>query len=144
MRPLMAVLTRDVILDEIDAGRVVVDPFERDQVGVSSIDLTLGNEIRVIEPSGRAIEISEDTDYRDHTRVAALDDPYLLPPGVTIHGITNPNRIAERQAFALAERQPERPPHAVAHGAAHRVVHAGRGGRGPLEAQPRSAHWPSL
>ncbi len=88
MRPLMAVLTRDVILDEIDAGRVVVDPFERDQVGVASIDLTLGNEIRVIEPSGRAIEISEDTDYRDHTRVAALDDPYLLPPGVTIHGIT--------------------------------------------------------
>jgi dCTP deaminase len=84
----MAVLTHDVILEEIDAGRVVVEPFARDQVGVASIDLTLGHEIRIIEPSGRAIEIREDTDYRDHTRVASLDEPYLLAPGVTIHGIT--------------------------------------------------------
>jgi len=84
----MAVLTRDVILEEIDTGRLVITPFERDQVGVASIDLTLGNEIRVIEPRGRAIEIREETDYREYTRVSDLDDPYLLSPGVTIHGIT--------------------------------------------------------
>jgi dCTP deaminase len=84
----MAVLTRDVILAEIDAGRVKIDPFARDQVGVASIDLTLGEEIRVIEPSGGAIEIREETDYRHHTRVSTLSEPYLLPPGVTIHGIT--------------------------------------------------------
>jgi dCTP deaminase len=88
MARLMAVLTRDVILHEIDTGRLVITPFESDQVGVASIDLTLGSEIRVIEPSGRAIEIREQTDYREHTRVAALDEPYLLVPGVTIHGIT--------------------------------------------------------
>jgi len=84
----MAVLTRDVILSEIEAGRVKIDPLARDQVGVASIDLTLSHEIRVIEPSGHAIEIREETDYRDHTRVASLDEPYLLAPGVTIHGIT--------------------------------------------------------
>ncbi|MBW2382855.1 MAG: dCTP deaminase [Deltaproteobacteria bacterium] len=84
----MAVLTREVILQEIDADRLVITPFERDQVGVASIDLTLGDEIRVIQPSRRAIEIREETDYRDHTRVSSLNDPYLLRPGVTIHGIT--------------------------------------------------------
>lgn len=88
MRAPMAVLTRDVILAEIEAGRVRIDPFSPDQVGVASVDLTLGDEIRVIEPSGAAIEIREQTDYRDHTRVAPLRDPYLLLPGVTIHGIT--------------------------------------------------------
>ena len=88
MRARMGVLTRDVILAELDAGRVVIEPFERNQVGVASIDLTLGHEIRIIEQSGRPIEIREDTDYRDYTRVSSLDEPFLLVPGVTIHGIT--------------------------------------------------------
>ena len=80
----MAVLTHDVILREIDERRLVITPFERDQVGVTSIDLTLAEEIRLIEPDGAPIEICEQTDYR----VANLDEPFLLEPGVTIHGIT--------------------------------------------------------
>ena len=84
----MAVLTRDVILHEIDSGRLRITPFERGQVGVASIDLTLGDEIRVILPGDEPIEIREETDYRDHTRVERLDAPFVLDPGVTIHGIT--------------------------------------------------------
>jgi len=84
----MSVLTRDAILAEIFDRRVVIDPFDRDQVGVASIDLTLGDEIRLIEPTSQPIEIREETDYRDHTRVCSLADPYRLDPGVTIHGIT--------------------------------------------------------
>jgi dCTP deaminase len=84
----MAVLTREVILREIDSGRVGLEPFERDQVGAASIDLTLGDEIRVIELGGSPIEVLADTDFRNHTRVCTLDEPYVLDPGVTIHGIT--------------------------------------------------------
>jgi len=84
----MAVLTREVIRREIAEGRVVIEPFDPDQVGVASIDLTLGNDIRLIEPAEAPIEIREETDYRDHTRVANLDEPFRLEPGVTIHGIT--------------------------------------------------------
>ena len=84
----MSVLTRDVILQEIDAGHVLITPFERDQVGAASIDLTLSTEIRLIEPNDAIIEISEESDYRSHTRVSTLDEPYRLEPGVTIHGIT--------------------------------------------------------
>ncbi len=84
----MAILTRDVILREIDEGRLKIDPLERDQVGPASIDLTLGDEIRVIEAGEDAIDIAEDTDYRDFTRRSRLTEPFQLDPGVTIHGIT--------------------------------------------------------
>lgn len=84
----MSVLTRDRILKEIDEGRVRIDPFDRSQVGVASIDLTLGHEIRTIENGPVPIRVEDDVDYRDHTRVLALDRPFRLDPGVTIHGIT--------------------------------------------------------
>ena len=84
----MGVLTREVILEELAAERLVIEPLVDDQVGVASIDLTLGEEIRVMEPGSGPIEVIESTDFRDHTRVQRLDEPFLLEPGVTIHGIT--------------------------------------------------------
>lgn len=84
----MSVLTRDVILREIAAGRLKITPLDESQVGVASIDLTLGDEIRQISPAPGAIDIVEDTDYREHTEVVSLKTPYVLHPGETIHGIT--------------------------------------------------------
>ena len=84
----MSVLTHDVILRELDSGRVRIDPFDVSQVGVASIDLTLGAEIREIVSDETAIRVEDATDYRDHTRVLGLDEPYRLEPGSTIHGIT--------------------------------------------------------
>ena len=84
----MAVLTRDVILRELASGRLRIDPLEPEQVGPASIDLTLGDEIRVIEPGAGAIPIRDDADFRDHTRALRLERPYVLAPGGTIHGIT--------------------------------------------------------
>jgi dCTP deaminase len=88
MRPAMTVLTRDAIFREIDEGRIGIDPFDRSQVGVASIDLTLGRSIREILSDSTPIRVEDDTDYRDHTRVADLSEPFRLEPGVTIHGIT--------------------------------------------------------
>jgi len=84
----MAVLTRDAILAEIDAGRVVVTPFAPEQVGAASIDLTLDRQIRVIETGPEPIELRDEVDYRDYTRLVELERPYVLEPGRTIHGIT--------------------------------------------------------
>ncbi len=84
----MSVLTRDVLLAEIAARRIVIEPFDPSQVGPASIDLTLGDEIRVIERGPEPIPIREDVDYRDYTRVASLAKPYVLAAGATIHGIT--------------------------------------------------------
>ncbi len=82
------VLTRDVILREIAAGRVVIDPFDPALVGPASIDLHLGDEIRVMLPGADEVAVTEDADYRAITRVEPLDDPYVLRPGETIHAIT--------------------------------------------------------
>src|SRR5207237_973594 len=42
------ILTRDVILREIASGRLAIDPLDRAQIGPGSIDLHLGDEIRVM------------------------------------------------------------------------------------------------
>jgi dCTP deaminase len=82
------ILTRDVILREIAAGRLVIEPFDPVQVGPASIDLHLGDEIRVMAGGPDVIPVTEDADYRTITRVEPLDDPYVLKPGETIHAIT--------------------------------------------------------
>ena len=88
MRGPMTVLTRDAILAEIEAGRLVIEPFAADQLGAASVDLTLGDEIRVIEGSAGPIDLVADSDYREHTRKQSLSTPFVLEPGSTIHGIT--------------------------------------------------------
>ena len=88
IRAPMAVLTRAPLLAEIAAGRIRLEPYDEDQVGPASIDLTLGDTIRVIESPERPIPIRDDVDYRDFTAVRTLAEPFVLDPGVTIHGIT--------------------------------------------------------
>lgn len=88
MRAPMAVLTHDAIWRELTHGDLRIDPLEPDQVGPASVDLTLGDEIRVIEPGSRPIDVTEETDYLDVTRVHRLDEPFVLATGATIHGIT--------------------------------------------------------
>ena len=82
------ILTHDVILAEIAAGRIQIDPFTPDQVGPASIDLHLGDEIRVMEGGPPVIELDDAADFRSVTQVRPLDGPYVLQPGETIHGIT--------------------------------------------------------
>lgn len=84
----MAVLTRDAIRAELASGKLVIDPISEDQIGPASIDLTLGDEIRVIESDGAPIDIRDEIDYRRFTRVKNLREPYVLESGATIHGIT--------------------------------------------------------
>src|SRR5881397_3963311 len=71
-RPPM-ILTRDVILAEIAKGRLAIEPLAPEQVGPASIDLHLGDEIRVFDDGTDAIEVTEDADYRAVTRVRRLE-----------------------------------------------------------------------
>jgi dCTP deaminase len=82
------ILTRDVILREIASGRLAIDPLRPEQVGPASIDLHLGDEIRVMSDAPEPIAVTEEADYRAVTRLERLDRPYVLRPGETIHAIT--------------------------------------------------------
>jgi dCTP deaminase len=82
------VLTRDVILREIAADRLEVDPFTPEQVGPASIDLHLGDELRVMEGGGDPVAVTDEVDYRAMTHLRSLAHPYVLGPGETVLGIT--------------------------------------------------------
>jgi len=82
------ILTQQIIRDEIARGRIVVDPLVDDQIGPASIDLHLGDEIRVMEGGPKVIDVNDAADFREVTQVRKLNAPYLLRPGETIHGIT--------------------------------------------------------
>ena len=73
------ILTRDAIQREIDAGRVVIEPFTPDQVGPASIDLHLGDEIRVMAGGAEPVAVTERRRLpRRVTQVRPLDAPYVL------------------------------------------------------------------
>lgn len=82
------ILTHDVILAEIAAGNVAIEPFDPGMVGAASVDLHLADEIRVMNPDRRPVDINDSADYTRETMVQRLDQPYPLEPGETIHGIT--------------------------------------------------------
>jgi len=85
----MCVLSSEAIFREIEAGRLIIDPFKPDQVGAASIDLHLGDEVRV--PRSDAIgpvDLIEDADPTAQTELLRIEDVYILQPGETIHGVT--------------------------------------------------------
>jgi dCTP deaminase len=85
----MGVLTRDVILREIRSGRLRIEPFELDQVGPASIDLHLGRELRVPRPiQNGPIPVSDEVEPRVESDRVVLEEPFVLLPGRTVHGVT--------------------------------------------------------
>lgn len=86
----MTILSRDAILRLLDAGRLAVTPLARDQVGPTSIDLTLGNEFRVFKKVETVLHVQEEVDYAQVTELVRVEDGayLLLMPGELVHGIT--------------------------------------------------------
>ena len=85
----MSVLTRDVILRELASGRLRIEPFSPEQVGPASIDLHLGDELRVpLETTNGPIDVTDDATPDAFTRRIPFEKPYVLAPGYTVHGIT--------------------------------------------------------
>jgi dCTP deaminase len=86
----MAILTREAILREIEAGNIGVEPFIPSNIGPASIDLHLGNEIRRFVSDRHIIPVQEEFNYENITELVHINDGdhYLLLPGETILGIT--------------------------------------------------------
>ena len=86
----MTVLSRDEILKRLEDGSIVITPLERDQVGPTSIDLTLGNTFRVFRKVRKILHIQEELEYEGVTEVISVEagDSLLLMPGELVHGIT--------------------------------------------------------
>ena len=89
----ITVLSRDEILKLVREGKLEFDPFNEDQVGPTSVDLTLGNEFRVFKKVGKIFQVQEDMNYEEVTDLVKVEDGdyLLLMPGELVHGITKEN-----------------------------------------------------
>ena len=84
----MSILTRDEILKEIGAGRIVIEPFDPAAVGPASVDLRLGREFRVFRKAREIVTITPDIDYDAVTEKIVVDGRLVLMPGETVLGLT--------------------------------------------------------
>lgn len=56
----MSIVTKDEILKEIEVGNIEITPFRRDQVGLASIDLHLGNDFGMFKRSYQTVPLDEE------------------------------------------------------------------------------------
>jgi dCTP deaminase len=77
------------IRSEIEAGRIVIDPFLPDAVQPSSVDLHLGNRFRVFRNNRTAV-IDPREDQPELTEMVEIsgDEPFVLHPGEFVLGAT--------------------------------------------------------
>eukprot|EP00003_Mantamonas_plastica_P021164 TRINITY_DN3420_c0_g1_i3.p1 TRINITY_DN3420_c0_g1~~TRINITY_DN3420_c0_g1_i3.p1 ORF type:complete len:195 (+),score=49.19 TRINITY_DN3420_c0_g1_i3:48-587(+) len=85
-----AVLTKEKILEAIDAGEIKIEPYDESAVGCASVDLTLSNEFRIYVSGQKMITVDENVDYKDITEKVIVEegDYFMLPPGQACLGIT--------------------------------------------------------
>lgn len=84
----MSILTRDEIKKEMEKGRIKIEPFLEDQIGAGSVDLHLGDEFRVYQPTRKVVDVTDDVDYVKLTDWVKMPDGIMLMPGETVLGIT--------------------------------------------------------
>lgn len=77
------ILSDKKILQAIEDGQIVIDPFRRDCLGTNSYDVHLGKYL--------AVYVDRELDARKHNRVEELEigaDGFVLQPGVLYLGVT--------------------------------------------------------
>ena len=74
---------------ELEAGRIVIDPFVPDAVQPSSVDLHLGNRFRVFRNNRTAVidPREEQPELTELVEIAG-DDPFILHPNEFVLGAT--------------------------------------------------------
>jgi len=92
------ILSDKLILEAIEKGDIVITPFERSRVGTNSVDLTLGNILKIytnftqastsgqIQPWNSAVDASAALDVKFENKMVDIDisgeDGYILQPGI--------------------------------------------------------------
>lgn len=86
----MAILTREIILEEIEDGSIKIEPFLPDQVGPASVDLHLGNMFRILKAQEKIFPVTEDAHAETISEIVGVPEGgfFALRPGQTVLGIT--------------------------------------------------------
>tara|TARA_Y100000310_G_C20680077_1_gene815398 strand:+ start:1753 stop:2250 length:498 start_codon:yes stop_codon:yes gene_type:complete len=79
------ILTKNIILNEINKKNIKISPFNRKNVGAASIDLTLDNQFRIFE--NKKVILNEGSDYKKYSKLVRKDKINIMP-GQFILGIS--------------------------------------------------------
>ncbi|MFH1802198.1 MAG: dCTP deaminase [archaeon] len=82
------ILTKEEILKLIEEKRLLLDPFDKESITPASIDLALGDKIRIFNSRNSKIDISEEIDYEKITKEVDITNGFELEPGELVLGIT--------------------------------------------------------
>jgi dCTP deaminase len=81
------ILSDKTIREEIDAGRIVIDPLDKDCIQPSSVDLHLDRYFRVfLNHTMRVIDVKEDQEELTELVEIGEDDSFVLHPGEFVLG----------------------------------------------------------
>jgi dCTP deaminase len=86
----MSILTTTELIEEIEKGRIKIEPFSKEMVGPASIDLTLSNAFRLFVRLPMHIRAIDNIDYKCATKGIWIPDGgcITIHPGDTLLGIT--------------------------------------------------------
>ena len=79
------ILTKDEILKEINSKNIAITPFNEDNIGAASYDVTLADTFRIFKKF--EVDVNEDTDYKKITK-KIKSEFYELKPGEFVLGLT--------------------------------------------------------
>jgi dCTP deaminase len=98
----MAVLSDRDIKDQIAAGRILIEPLDRDAIQPASVDLRLDSAFRVFNVTARPyVDVREPVDGLTRLVTISPNEPFIVQPGVfclatTLETITLPDDIVAR------------------------------------------------
>ncbi|MEE9285021.1 MAG: dCTP deaminase [Dehalococcoidia bacterium] len=98
----MTVLSDRTIKEELDAGRLVIDPLDESCIQPASVDLRLNRTFRVFRVTSRPfVDVRQSVD--DLTELVAIEpgEPFMIQPGgfclaSTVESVTLPDDIVAR------------------------------------------------
>lgn len=82
------ILTKKEILKLIKEEKIKLEPFDESSITPASIDLALGDKIRVFNSKNTKIDLANELDYEKITKEADINDGFELEPGELVLGIT--------------------------------------------------------
>jgi len=83
------ILTRDIILKEIEKGDIKIAPFDEKLLGPASYDLALGKSLRIFTKQKEAYPVHDDADFAHITElIEMIDSGYTMQPGEAVLGVT--------------------------------------------------------
>ncbi len=87
---LMAIMTKTEINKLISEKKLSIRPLKNDQIGAGSIDLHLGNELRLFDEMDKIFDVTDTPNYSGFSRLVKLNakEGFVLEPGEFVNGIT--------------------------------------------------------